>query len=237
MAIQVSGTEVISNARALTNIASVDATTVASLAAAGVGGGSWSILSNSGNMGYLSGNGGLSAINSFVVPSGISKLQVEVRFTASLDANQYGSHPVALQFSQKHSTATMADYCTFTIGAGGNPSGYFQCVLPVDFHSTNVSSTNSNTMNWVNNVNSYAGYLNKNLNGPQQTIISPSPGAYSSDKASIMVSTSGSAPRTFISSTTSSVFEFYTGYTFYYRVSLAGTGFSQSDTQMIIWKQ
>jgi hypothetical protein len=38
MAIQVSGTEVISNARALNNIASVDATTVASFAAAGVGG-------------------------------------------------------------------------------------------------------------------------------------------------------------------------------------------------------
>ena len=35
MAIQVSGTEVISNARALTNIASVDATTVATLNAAG----------------------------------------------------------------------------------------------------------------------------------------------------------------------------------------------------------
>lgn len=39
MAIQVSGTEVISNARALTNIASVDATTVATLNAAGVGAG------------------------------------------------------------------------------------------------------------------------------------------------------------------------------------------------------
>ena len=38
MAIQVSGTEVISNARALTNIASVDATTKASIEAAGVGG-------------------------------------------------------------------------------------------------------------------------------------------------------------------------------------------------------
>jgi sugar lactone lactonase YvrE len=39
MAIQVSGTEVISNARALNNIASVDATTVTSLNDAGVGGG------------------------------------------------------------------------------------------------------------------------------------------------------------------------------------------------------
>lgn len=38
MAIQVSGTEVISNARALNNIASVDATTKASIEAAGVGG-------------------------------------------------------------------------------------------------------------------------------------------------------------------------------------------------------
>lgn len=38
MAIQVSGTEVISNSRALNNIASVDATTAAAIGAAGVGG-------------------------------------------------------------------------------------------------------------------------------------------------------------------------------------------------------
>ena len=40
MAIKVGGTEVVSNARQLSNIASVDATTVAALGAAGVGGGS-----------------------------------------------------------------------------------------------------------------------------------------------------------------------------------------------------
>jgi hypothetical protein len=45
MAIQVSGTEVISNARALTNIASVDATTAASIGAAGVGG-AWEEILN-----------------------------------------------------------------------------------------------------------------------------------------------------------------------------------------------
>ena len=39
MAIQISGTEVISNSRGLNNIASVDATTAASITAAGVGGG------------------------------------------------------------------------------------------------------------------------------------------------------------------------------------------------------
>ena len=38
MAIQVNGTQVIGNSRELTNIASVDATTVAAMAAAGVGG-------------------------------------------------------------------------------------------------------------------------------------------------------------------------------------------------------
>ena len=39
MAFQISGTEVISNSRGLNNIASVDATTAASISAAGVGGG------------------------------------------------------------------------------------------------------------------------------------------------------------------------------------------------------
>jgi hypothetical protein len=53
MAIQVSGTEVISNARALNNIASVDATTAASITAAGVGGGTWTVLGTSGNLGTL----------------------------------------------------------------------------------------------------------------------------------------------------------------------------------------
>jgi hypothetical protein len=43
MAIQVNGTEVISNSRALNNIASVDATTAASISAAGVGGGAGSV--------------------------------------------------------------------------------------------------------------------------------------------------------------------------------------------------
>ena len=38
MAIQVNGTEVISNSRALNNITSVDATTAAAVGAAGVGG-------------------------------------------------------------------------------------------------------------------------------------------------------------------------------------------------------
>jgi hypothetical protein len=47
MAIKVNGTTVIDDSRALQNVASVDATTVAALSAAGVGGGSdWTTLSN-----------------------------------------------------------------------------------------------------------------------------------------------------------------------------------------------
>jgi galactokinase len=46
MAIQVSGTEVISNARELSNIASVDATTAASITAAGVGGSTVKLIDN-----------------------------------------------------------------------------------------------------------------------------------------------------------------------------------------------
>jgi hypothetical protein len=46
MAIQVSGTEVISNARALTNVASIDATTAASITAGGVGGSTVKLVDN-----------------------------------------------------------------------------------------------------------------------------------------------------------------------------------------------
>lgn len=49
MAIQVNGTQVIGNSRELTNIASVDATTVATLNAGGVGGGGFEATTVSGN--------------------------------------------------------------------------------------------------------------------------------------------------------------------------------------------
>tara|TARA_R110002124_G_scaffold210791_1_gene377228 strand:+ start:415 stop:1473 length:1059 start_codon:yes stop_codon:yes gene_type:complete len=51
MAIQVSGTQVISNSRGLTNIASIDATTAAAITAAGVGAGgyNWSTATTSSN--------------------------------------------------------------------------------------------------------------------------------------------------------------------------------------------
>ena len=55
MAIQVSGTQVISNSRGLTNIASIDSTTATAIGNAGVGGGPTEILSSGGgNMTSLS---------------------------------------------------------------------------------------------------------------------------------------------------------------------------------------
>jgi len=47
MAVQVSGTQVISNSRQLTNIASVDSTTAASITSGGVGGSASSLYSSS----------------------------------------------------------------------------------------------------------------------------------------------------------------------------------------------
>ena len=54
MAIQVNGTTVIDNSRQLTNISGVDATTVAALGTAGVGGGGWTSLSNTYTTNYYS---------------------------------------------------------------------------------------------------------------------------------------------------------------------------------------
>ena len=79
MAIQVSGTEVISNARALTNIASVDATTVASLAAAGVGGGgSWQNIGSAMSLGTAS--NGYSSIGSITIPSAATDIKAFALF-------------------------------------------------------------------------------------------------------------------------------------------------------------
>jgi len=69
MAIQISGTEVISNSRGLNNIASVDATTAASISAAGVGGGgTYDFVASgaiaSGDVVALNSNGTVSVISS-----------------------------------------------------------------------------------------------------------------------------------------------------------------------------
>jgi len=63
MAIQVSGTEVISNARALTNVASIDATTAAAISAGGVGGGIWSEES------VTTISSGSTTVNNLVIPA------------------------------------------------------------------------------------------------------------------------------------------------------------------------
>ena len=74
MAIQVSGTQVIGNSRELTNIASVDATTAASITAAGVGGGGTVDLTadgsiSSGNVVGISGNGTVSTTAALFGPT------------------------------------------------------------------------------------------------------------------------------------------------------------------------
>lgn len=70
MAIQVNGTEVISNSRALNNIASVDATTAAAIGNAGVGGGVWA-LENTTTI-----SSAVATINNIVIPSSCSMVMM-----------------------------------------------------------------------------------------------------------------------------------------------------------------
>ena len=74
MAIKVNGTTVINDSRQLQNVASVDATTVAALGAAGVGGGYWTNLTE-----VTLGASSVSAID-VTLPTGYDVLKLTARF-------------------------------------------------------------------------------------------------------------------------------------------------------------
>ena len=92
MAIQVSGTTVIDDSRSLTNITSVDATTVASISAAGVGGGGThdfvasGAISN-GDVVILNSDGTVTVAGNVTIPQSIgSRTQLEPNFTERLSS-------------------------------------------------------------------------------------------------------------------------------------------------------
>jgi hypothetical protein len=143
MAIQVNGTEVISNSRALNNIASVDATTVAAMSAAGVGG----FINNSLNWTFdtsgsftsptsgtliiqiIGGGGGGAAAHADVTPS-----YVEVTGGA------------AGGYSLKKVAVTAGQTFTYTVGAGGAKStGVYNGGVAWTTTSGNAGSTTSIT--------------------------------------------------------------------------------------------
>ena len=146
MAIQVSGTEVISNSRALNNIASVDATTAAAITAAGVGGGaSWSLAQTS-TIASKSGTGVIGSFNlsnafSYTMPSGIKGLAVSMTIGSAVRSYSSGGTASsglilslgASMSSNAHVAAAPANWSggsatyygqTATVSFFANPNGY-----------------------------------------------------------------------------------------------------------------
>ena len=121
MAIQVNGTQVIGNSRELTNISSLDAATVAAIAAAGVGGGKANVLS------HVQDTSG-----TFTVPIDCT-LVIQVigaGGTGCQMANVYGSNRTALAtggasggYAVKKLTVTAGTTFTVVCGAGATPAG------------------------------------------------------------------------------------------------------------------
>ena len=131
MAIQVGGTQVISNSQGLTNIASVDSTTAASITAAGVGGG-----------GATSAEFGVT--NTSGVPFGF--VSSHTRFTKDLEpggiviARKYGSFTITLYHRPSTTSSsgqitlastTSSHFCyvnttssTYKVWLGGSSEGW-----------------------------------------------------------------------------------------------------------------
>jgi hypothetical protein len=176
MAIQVSGTEVISNARALTNIASVDATTVASLAAAGVGGGTWTVLGTSGNLGTLSAGSGVSAVKSFTIPAGVKAVSIEIQQDISLVSATNSSAVTDLYMSSKVNNASLSsfgDVRARSSTVAGSFNGTFKYFIPFRVLTTYVDDPSTNTFDGMNNAANGEPYINLNLSDGAGTYIQP----------------------------------------------------------------
>ena len=120
MAIKVNGTTVINDSRALSNIASVDATTVAAMAAAGVGGGKNNVLS------LVQDTSG-----TFTVPFNCTMViqLIGAGGSGARKANYYGTNRTVLAtggasggVAIKKVSATAGQTFTVTVGSGGTTS-------------------------------------------------------------------------------------------------------------------
>ena len=113
MAIKVNGTTVINDSRQLQNVASVDATTVAALGAAGVGGGHWENLSE-----VTLGGSVVSAVD-ITLPTGYDYHKVEFNFPMP-DGGSYKEPRMRLLNSG--GTAQDANWAVFYSYNNGNRS-------------------------------------------------------------------------------------------------------------------
>lgn len=150
MAIKVSGTEVISDSRALNNIASIDATTAASINAAGVGGGATHQATASGALA----NGDLVIVNS---DGTVSVVEAEVSVTSGTPEVFRGSEVIFLssaydaqndKFVVVYRDDNNSSYGTAVVGTVSGTSISFG--TPVVYYSAR-SNYNSATFDSVNN--------------------------------------------------------------------------------------
>jgi len=142
MAIKVNGTTVINDSRALTNIASVDATTVAAIGAAGVGGGGWSLISET----AITSN--VSAID-VTFPSGYLEYIVEFPRLFGASTNTYS--PLLRVFDGSGNLVT-SDYRTGAL-AGNNVGNNNFHSLSATFYSGS-DNTGSFKLHFYNNPRS-----------------------------------------------------------------------------------
>ena len=117
MAIQVNGTEVISNSRALNNITSIDATTAASITAAGVGGGGTSASSTTfTSSGTWTKPSGVNAVRATVIGGGASGTGYSNAYFGNSHGGGAGGHGEAFVDVSSISSVSV------TVGAGGSGS-------------------------------------------------------------------------------------------------------------------
>lgn len=177
MAIQISGTEVISNSRGLNNIASVDATTAASITAAGVGGGGGETFTASGAISagevvILNSNGTVSPISittgseldvSYFTPSSTQPIRSRIHAT-TYNGVQYA-----------HEVFTDSDEIYFHGGEGVSGSttlynyGYYVDAVAIPGTKDLYFTWRDNSSNWKAQYMSNSG-TSYSLQGATQTL-------------------------------------------------------------------
>ena len=163
MAIQVSGTEVISNARALNNIASVDATTAAAISAGGVGGGTWTAL-QSVTVGNLSA-GSYSSLVGYTSNKKTKQLTLKLNYTVSGYGQYQGGQ---LNFFLQAPLQNPTKHCMFTINSGSAPSGSYNVEIwaPLSIGAAaETYVTNTGTNNYLMGSAAWNGAIGTNLSG------------------------------------------------------------------------
>ena len=168
MAIQVNGTTVIDNSRALTNIASVDATTAAAIGAAGVGAASveWQNLSNSYSYTYTSSSSG-NDTGMLNLSSLISGLPANWKYLAIIETSILNTNNQGIYYY----AYGMNPYFTMRLGSSSSSyselGAYFNMSQSETYYPSNYANTTE-----VNHRRRY-GFLILDRSGPT-SIFQPS---------------------------------------------------------------